>query len=130
LSRKEEKAPAREDEEPAGATTGENLMPPVNATTASEVNAPAKVAEGGNPVLLGPPETGVESGETATTQHHPHSGEVTSSAVAETGTDVGPEPSMDVSMPSAPPSSAPDDKTSSGGGGLLSRFTENFSKSG
>lgn len=118
MSRKEEKAPAREDEEPAGATTGENLMPTVNATTASEVNAPAKVAEGGNPVLLGPPETGVESGE------------VTSSAVAETGTDVGPEPSTDVSMSSAPASSAPDDKTSSGGGGLLSRFTENFSKSG
>ncbi len=97
-------------------------MPVMNAATASEVDAPAKASQISNPVLLGPAETGNGGGENAIAQH---TGEVTTSTSAETGTDAGPEPSTDVYVPSAPASNAPDGKASSTGG-LLSRFTENF----
>lgn len=113
----------------------------MHATTASEVDAPAKadMQALGAPVALGPVQAGggVHSDATHTTSTTPAnatstSGEVTSSsapAAAATNTassTVGSEPSTDVYVPTAPTPANPSADKKSAAGGLLSRFTENF----
>jgi hypothetical protein len=110
-------------------------VPTSQATTADEVNAPARADDRGaevGSVVLGPPADKTTGGGLGGAPSTSTTGDVTSSAVAETstGTDVGVEQSDGSTNDAAPPSQDHEQgKSGGGGGGLFSRFTENFTKS-